>query len=143
MRASIAHHAEQRQRALTASVEIRKLLAERADLLREVNTLRQKWSRSGPKTLNREEEQARQKDRQEIFDVETECFNERTTSRLDSTDRDTEQITAFLQLEQERLPHDGASAAPPFDDSFTSPTPSQITRFLDHVDSDLLQFLPS
>jgi hypothetical protein len=150
VRASIAHHGEQRQRALTASVEIRKLLAERGELLREVNSMRQKLGRGGPRTLDRDEEQSRQKDRQDIFDVETErFFDECNTSTLDSTDRDVEsQIRTFLDLQQQERNIPDMLGVPPIDAanaaaSFTSPTPSQLTRFLEHVDSDLLHFLPS
>lgn len=158
VRASIAHHVEQRQRALTASVEIRKLLAERADLLREVNTMRQKLNhRDGgaapPRTLDRNEELSRQKDRQGIFDVETECFDNNECCNTTSRRLDSMQIRTFLEMQQQQqhqrsaVPDnifDGAAAPlPPITDAFTSPTPSQVARFLDHVDSDLLHFLPS
>ena len=168
VRASIAHHAEQRRRALTASVEIRKLLAERADLLREVNSMRQKWTRNGPRTLNRQEEEMRQQDRQDVFDVETESFVEQQASSstgaattngsliLDSNAADDDivemQIRSFLQLQQQqqqqpadRSVHESYCAANHhLNAAFTSPTPSQIHRFMENIDnSDLLQLLPT
>lgn len=140
VRASIAHHIDQRQRALTASVEIRKLLAERADLLREVNRLRQKMGHGAPRTLDRDQEQIRERDRLQVFAVETENFTDFTADQLDTA------IEGGTASQIDAFPEDGAHVqepfAIPFDAPFASPTPSQVNRLLQHIDSDLLSIAP-
>lgn len=112
VQASIEHHAVQRQRALTACVEIRRLLAERAELLREVNALR---PASAPRTLERSQEEARSEDRRLVFSVETEHF-----------------VDIHLGSEE----HDVPAHAP------TAPSPNPISRLLEHIDDDFLSFAP-
>ncbi|UZJ55605.1 hypothetical protein CBS101457_004925 [Exobasidium rhododendri] len=107
--------------------------------------MRARWKSGGPRTLNRSEEEARQRDRQAVFEVEVEEYSNTTTGRLSSVaDQSAEvQFRSFIELEQQNRASQQVAICAPLDAPFTSsPTPSQIIRFLEHEDSDFLRFVP-
>jgi hypothetical protein len=147
VRASIAHHAEQRQRSLLASVEIRKLLAERSDLLREVNELRMRSTRKGPRSLDRNEEQERERNRVQVFNVETESFMGTSPNDWGEGEETEMVMTEFHagEITPSAATVGAASFSFPLDVTpfnVASPTPSQVTRLLQHLDDDLLRIAP-